>query len=157
MTKATRDETGHADDLPPILLSALTHADLDDHLARLARVRELASQCLGREMLDDESDLDIIQGLFDRRVADDHDLECLGLALGMCLARAVGELAWVVVEDQHGRCVALRYGELPFLAYPLGMIAKRAWAGKAVDVREMFKFLVDQIDIVTRTLSPGLP
>jgi hypothetical protein len=145
------------DDLAPIHLSALTGADLEDRCARVARVRELAAGHLGREMHGDMSDLDIIQGLLDRGIVDDDDLESLGLVLGMCLARAIEGLAWVVVDDQYGRTVALQYEKTTLLAYPLTMIAKRILTGKALDVRDMFEFLVDQIEVVREDVDPAPP
>ena len=65
-------------------------------------------------------------------------LQSLGITFGDALAQWLG-LAWVAVEDEHGRSPALRHQGTSIVVFPLTMISKRIERGEAVDVYALFK------------------
>jgi hypothetical protein len=65
-------------------------------------------------------------------------LQSLGITFGDALAQQLG-LAWVTVEDEHGRDPALHDEGTSIVMFPLTMISKRIERGEAVDVLALFK------------------
>jgi hypothetical protein len=125
----------------------------DEDIHRLAeqavRVGQLASEHLGVDMAGDETDLDILQRLLDsRRIPADatFDLQCLGIVFGMRVCEASEGIDWAIVQDDYGRDPALRYLDTSLLVFPLTMISKRVEDGEAVDVRELFDGLLEQLE-----------
>jgi Domain of unknown function (DUF3806) len=64
-------------------------------------------------------------------------LQSLGITFGDALVQELG-LAWVAVEDGHGRDPALHERGTTILLFPLTSISKRVERGEAVDVRALF-------------------
>jgi hypothetical protein len=64
-------------------------------------------------------------------------LQSLGITFGDALAQELG-LAWVAVEDAHGRVPALRDQGTSIVIFPMTTISKRIERGEAVDVRALF-------------------
>lgn len=127
-------------------VSALNHGDLDRLARQLSRVDALIAEHLGRGLVDDDSDLDALQGLLDSGEVDlPHDLQGLGLVLGQRLVAAIDGLGWIVVDDEAGRDPALRLGDTSTILYPLTMIAERVERGEAFSVREVFDGLRRQV------------
>lgn len=65
-------------------------------------------------------------------------LQALGIAFGDALEQEVGELSWVVVDDEFGRDPALRWLDTTTLSFPLTAISKRVEEGVKVDVYSLF-------------------
>jgi Domain of unknown function (DUF3806) len=70
--------------------------------------------------------------------SETRKLQSLGITFGDALAQELG-LAWVAVEDEHGRDPALRHQDTSIVVFPLTMISKRIERGEAVDVFALFK------------------
>jgi hypothetical protein len=135
-------------------VSALRSGDLDRLARQLARVDALIAEHLGRGLVDDDSDLDAIQGLLDGgQVVTVADLQSLGLVVGQRLVAAIAGLGWVIVEDDAGRDPALRLGATSLLVYPLTMIYQRVERGDRVTVRDLFEELRRQIDEIAAELA----
>lgn len=135
-------------------ISALNGGDLDLLARQLARVDALIAEHLGRGLVDNDGDLDAIQGLLDSgEVGQTADLQGLGLVLGQRLVAAIAGLGWVIVEDEAGRDPALRLGDTSLIVYPLTMISKRVERGEDVSVRDMFEGLRRQIDEIAAELA----
>lgn len=131
------------------IITAPTDEDIDRIARQLLRASELTTRHLGRALADDESDIETMQELLDRRVlARDatYDLQCLGIVLGTCLVDAIEGIDWAMVEDEYGRDPALRYLETSLLMFPLTMISRRVEDGIEVDLRHMFEELCDRIE-----------
>ena len=64
-------------------------------------------------------------------------LQSLGITFGDALAQELG-LAWVAVEDAHGRDPALRDQGTSIVIFPMTTISKRIERGEVVDVRSLF-------------------
>ncbi len=135
-------------------ISALNGGDLDRLARQLARVDALVAEHLGGGLIDDDRDLDALQGLLDSgQVGAIADLQGLGLVLGQRLVAAIAGLGWVIVEDEAGRDPALRLGDTSLIVFPLTMIAKRVERGEAFTVRDMFDGLRRQIDEIAAELT----
>ena len=55
-------------------------------------------------------------------------------------------MEWVSVEDDYGRDLAVRLPGTTVVLFPLTMISKRIERGEHVDVFELFKSVVAQVD-----------
>ncbi len=113
------------------------------------RIDELAARRLGRRLRSDETDIDSLQAILDRQLVkanDEPGLQALGIVLGNILSR-VYNLDWVIYSDSKGRSRALRIRETQCI-FPATMIARRARAGLAVDVRAIYDRAVQTIEKV---------
>src|SRR5687767_8365266 len=92
-------------------ISTPTLDDLESMAAQVVRVQILLDDYLtGATLASDGSDLDLIQALLESGAIspdDTDDLRCLGMVLGMEIARALEEVDWVMVEDEISRDPAL--------------------------------------------------
>ena len=65
-------------------------------------------------------------------------LQSLGITFGDVVAEYMG-LAWVMVDDEHGRSYALQDPGTTLILFPWTMISKRIERGDGVDVYDLFK------------------
>jgi hypothetical protein len=65
-------------------------------------------------------------------------LQSLGVTFGDALAQKMG-LAWVAVEDEHGRSRALQDAGTSIIVFPTTTISKRIERGEQVDVQGLFE------------------
>lgn len=72
-------------------------------------------------------------------------LQSLGITFGDILAEMTG-LEWVMVEDAHGRDPALQDPGTTILVFPLTAISKRIEQGEVVDLGELLKEFVGNIN-----------
>jgi hypothetical protein len=122
----------------------IVRAPAEEDITRIAKqvliVDALAETHLGRGVVNDPSDLDVLQEILDRGLlapSQTYELQCLGIVFGRCLVAAIEGLDWCVVEDEYGTDPALRHAGSTILLYPLTMISKRVEDGEHVDVRGM--------------------
>jgi hypothetical protein len=73
-----------------------------------------------------------------------YELQSMGVVLGDVFVQDMG-FQWVIVEDEHGRDPAIRYGQSSVILFPLTMIAKRVEAGETVDVFDLYNGLAAHI------------
>jgi hypothetical protein len=135
-----------------------TADDIQRLATQLVVVRELSRVHLGRELCQDESDLDALQDLLDRGVLkpeQTYELQCLGVVFGWLLVDALGGVDWCIVEDEYGRDPALRYLSTSMLVFPLTMISKRVEDGQRVVVRELFEGVCHEVDKLRGELGPS--
>jgi hypothetical protein len=76
-------------------------------------------------------------------------LQCLGVTLGDAIAQKLG-LAWVAVEDDHGRDPALSLEGSSIRLFPLTMISKRVERGGEVNVYGLFDDVCSTIERLRR-------
>jgi len=128
-----------------------------EHLAKQAvRVGQLAAEHLESDLSGDESDLDLIQELLDCGAIEPDatfDLQCLGTVFGMRVVEASEGIDWAIVEDQYGRDPALRYLDTSLLIFPLTMISKRVEDGEEVDVRDLYKQLLADLERLKKQVA----
>jgi hypothetical protein len=113
------------------------------------RVDALVARRLGRRLGGDETDIESLQAILDRQLVkadDEPGLQALGIVLGNILSREY-DLQWVIYSDSKGRSRALQVREAQCL-FPATMIARRARAGLAVDVRAIYDKAVQTIEKV---------
>ncbi len=125
-------------------LSSLDQAYLEQ---QQQRIDELAARNLGRRLRGDRTDIELLQGLLDRRVigaTDESGLQALGIVMGNILASEYG-LNWVIYSDSMGRSRALHIRAKECL-FPSTMIARRARAGIAVDVDAIYRKAVGTVE-----------
>lgn len=79
-------------------------------------------------------------------------LQCLGVTFGDALAQKLG-LAWVAVEDAHGRDPALTLEGTSVRVFPLTSISKRVERGEEVDV---YALLEDACRTIERLRREGV-
>lgn len=135
-----------------------TKDDIEGLARQLVFVRQLVTVRLGRELLDDDTDLDALQDLLDvgALAADQtHGLQCLGVVFGRRLVEALGGVDWVIVEDEYGRDPALRYLTTSLMFFPLTMISKRVEDGEPVSVRDLFRAICAEINKLRGELAPS--
>jgi hypothetical protein len=134
-----------------------TGEDIEQLARQLLIVRALANAHLGRQLCDDDTDLDTLQALLDVGALEPHqtyELQSLGVVFGRRLAEALGGVDWVIVEDEYGRDPALRYLKTSLLFFPLTMISKRIEAGQRVFVRDLFRGICAEINKLRGELGP---
>ena len=67
----------------------------------------------------------------------DHELISMGVVLGDAFVQDMG-FHWIVVLDDVGRELALRFQDTSVILFPTHMIAKRVWRGEAVDIFDLY-------------------
>jgi len=72
-----------------------------------------------------------------------YELQSMGVVLGDVFVQDMG-FSWVVVTDEHGRDLAVRFKNTSIILYPLTMISKRVERGDAIDIFELYNGLADQ-------------
>jgi uncharacterized protein DUF3806 len=95
-----------------------------------------------------ENDLKWLQRLVDDKALrpdQTYELQCLGAVLGQVFA-ARTPLKWVVVEDEFGRTLALRYPKTSVIVFPLTMISKRVEDGRDVEVMPIYRTVAAQVE-----------
>lgn len=78
-----------------------------------------------------------IEQILESKPTDTYLQQTLGLVLGQYLVETNGNFQWVVVVDEYGRDISLRYKNNSVLVFPLTMISKRLEDGETVVVSEL--------------------
>ncbi|HJT72187.1 MAG TPA: DUF3806 domain-containing protein [Terriglobales bacterium] len=104
-----------------------------------------------------ERDLPILQRLINDRVfkkSQTYELQCFGVAFGDVLASEF-PLRWVMVTDEFGTDLTLRFKQTTIQINALTMISKRVERGEPVN----FQWLVDktreQLAVIKRNFADG--
>jgi hypothetical protein len=138
-------------------LSAPLESDLDELRRRSGWVdAQVRSRYPGAALSGRAPDLDLLQRLIDDgafRVPETAHWQSVGLALGNVLVNEAG-LHWVVVEDRHGRDLALKFGDSSVLVFPLTMISKRVERGERPDVRQLFDTVRKELPNIVKRSDP---
>ena len=124
-------------------LSPLTGADeqrLSEHRAVVTRYLDED----GRTKFETAAGkLGTLRALLDANVfrsEQTYELQSMGIVLGDVFVQDMG-FHWLIVEDQYGRDLAIRYPETSVILFPLTMISKRVEAGESVDVFDLYNGL----------------
>jgi len=82
-----------------------------------------------------------------------YELQSMGTVLGDVFVQEMG-FHWLIVEDQYGRDLAVRYAETSVILFPLTMISKRVEAGERVDVFDLYNGIAAQAgEVIERETS----
>lgn len=101
----------------------------------------------GSSLVGTKADLPILQKLIDDSVfkkSQTYELQCVGVAFGDVLASEF-PLKWVMVTDEFGTDVTLRYKRQNLHVNALTMISKRVESGKRVSLAELLKITRQQL------------
>lgn len=122
-------------------IEAPTDSDIDRIARQLLHaesvVRDIAGCCLDGS----RQDLIAIQSVLDAGAVErdaTYSLQSLGMAFGKVFIEMHPGFDWWMVEDEHGRDPAIRFGKTSLLAFPQTMISKRIEDGELVDVEDLF-------------------
>ena len=137
-----------------LLLPAVAHAQDDARISELSTldrgymaeqrelVADLTARTFGRSLNGQVGDdLELLQGLLDRRVVRPdmtRELQAMGIVLGDLLAQEL-DMHWVVYEDRLGRSRALRYRQTSEYLFPVTMISRRQEAGSDTAVADIYQ------------------
>lgn len=134
----------------------------DDDVARLAEqclvASNLSLEASERRLDQSLDDLASLQSVVDSGLVEPSEtyvLQCLGVAFGCVLARAIDDLDWVIVNDEYGRDPTLRLGSSSIQINCLTMIAKRVESGSTVDIEALYDRVVEHIDELRGGLQPN--
>jgi len=95
--------------------------------------------------------LELIQRIVDDEILTPemtYELQCLGVALGRIVAKTIADLDWYIVEDEYGRDPTLRYLQTSFHFNPLTMISKRVEEGSKVDVKSLYDWICEKLNVL---------
>jgi hypothetical protein len=122
-------------------------------------VQRLAEQCLvasnlcvaasGKTLDQSLADLVSLQRVLDAGLVDasmTYELQCLGVAFGCVLARAIADLDWAIVDDEYGRDPTLRLGHSSVQINCLTMISKRVESESTVDMHALFDRVTEHLN-----------
>lgn len=120
--------------------------------ARLEKQRDVvaaaAKQRYGTARLTKtKADLAVLQRLLDDRAfmkTQTYELQCLGIAFGDVLASEL-PLRWMMVTDEYGTDLTLRFKDTTVQVNAVTMIAKRVEKGEEVDVQTLLRMTGEQI------------
>ena len=101
-------------------------------------------------------DLDLLQQALDSgqiAATDTIDLQSLGVPFAQLFIDHNPGYSWWMVEDEFGRAACLRYRETDLLLHPITLISKRVEEGNAVNVRQLFASLSQQLSEITQKLD----
>ena len=73
-----------------------------------------------------------------------YELQCLGIAFGDVLASEL-PLRWMMVTDEYGTDLTLRFKDTTVQVNAVTMIAKRVEKGEEVDVQTLLRMTGEQI------------
>lgn len=133
-----------------------------DDEARLATQRAVVEQHLGKDAANlaryatVAGKLGLIRAVLEAKLflpTQTYELQCLGIVLGDALVLECGWL-WRMVSDTYGRDPCVKVPGSSMIAFPLTMISKRVERGEAVDVFELFKWVVGDVTERARTYAP---
>ncbi len=99
-----------------------------------------------------EADLLVGQRLVDDQVFDAQQLlewQCLGVLLGNVFA-AQTSMQWAAVTNNYGMLLALHDPGIAFTLYPIQMISQRAESGRVIDIPQLFRSMVDDLNLSKR-------
>jgi hypothetical protein len=130
-------------------ISTLTPADSAELDADREFVPAVLEACFpNQHLLGTVADLEVLQQVLDGGPYTDSpegELVALGTALGDLLGEAL-DMKWVAFSDEHGRDLALRYGETSILIFPRDLIIKRAEQGEEeIEIKEIFEGVITAI------------
>jgi len=124
-------------------------ADIEQLARREAVVLQLLKSRYPEAALShDENDLAWLQRLVDEkslRADQTYELQCLGAVLGQVFA-ATTPLKWVIIEDEVGRDLALRYPNTSVIVFPMTMISQRVEDGRDVDIVPLYRTVATQVE-----------
>ena len=82
-------------------------------------------------------------GVFKREQV--YENQCLGVVFGDAFVQEMG-MEWIVVEDEHGRDLAIRMPNTTIILYPVTMISKRIERGEDLDVFQLFNDIAAHVE-----------
>lgn len=140
------------------MFSALTDDDVDRLAEQCLVASNLSLEACGRRLDQSRDDLASLQSVVDSGLVDRSEtyvLQCLGVAFGCVLARAIDDLDWSVVNDEYGRDPTLRLGQSSIQINCLTMISKRVESDSTVDIQALYDRVVEHIDARRGGLQPN--
>ncbi|MGE0860862.1 MAG: DUF3806 domain-containing protein [Gammaproteobacteria bacterium] len=140
------------------VIEAPDAADIDRIARLLLHAEQLAREIAGEPLTSALTDLPLLQRLLDDARLDGEQtvaLQALGLAFGKVFVRNETGYDWWMVEDEHGRDPAVRFGHTSLLFFPQTMISKRVERGQHVDVERMYAGLRAQLTALRAELFPA--
>lgn len=123
-------------------------ADVDQIAGQLVYARALVKDIIGEDLGGSANDLDLLQKVLDSGKIDaesTYELQSLGLVFGKVFVNENAGYDWWMVEDEYGRDPAIRLKQTSLLIFPLTMISKRIEDGEVVNVRDIYKCLIDRL------------
>ena len=126
-------------------MPAAFHAPPQEALTELARkwvaVERLVDEEYQAPLTTEPESLALLQRLLDEDVIsrDAYALQCLGCVLGRIMVANIPGLDWILVEDENGTDMCLRYADTSLRIFPLTMICKRIERGEAADVVALYE------------------
>ena len=126
-------------------MTAQYHAPPQEELTEIARkwvaVERLAAEEYRIQLTTEPTALFLLQRLLDEDVIsrDPYALQCLGAVLGRIMAANIPGLDWILIEDETGKDMCLRYADTSLCIFPLTMISKRIERGEAADIADLYE------------------
>jgi Domain of unknown function (DUF3806) len=87
------------------------------------------------------STLSLLQRLLDEDAIsrDPYALQCMGAVLGRIMVENIPGLDWILIEDEDGKDMCLRYADTSLCIFPLTMISKRVERGEATNIAGLYE------------------
>ena len=127
--------------------------------AQLVAAGQLVEKQTGSHLSNSLHDLPAIQCAVDHLGKDAqafHDANALGLAFGQVYLESNPGFDWWMVEDEHGRDVALRFKHSSLLIFPGSMFTNRLEDGEKIHVAVLFAGLCREIDAIRPDLDAAV-
>lgn len=123
------------------MMLPLTEVELRDLEAKRRWVREHLDESSRDQYETLEGKLRLLDTIIRNDWIDPRETlkwQCLGVTFGDALAQAMN-LAWVAVEDEHGRDPALAVAGTSIRLFPLTSISRRVEQGERVVLADLFE------------------
>lgn len=133
-------------------IEAPTDSDIDRIAKQLIHAESVVKDITGRAFDGSRAGLLAIQSVLDTGAVErdaTYTLQSLGMAFGTVFIEQHPGFDWWMVEDEHGRDPAIRFGQSTLLAFPQTMISKRIEAGECVDIEELFDGLSRRLVVLS--------
>lgn len=140
------------------VIGPLTH----DDEARLATQRAVVERHLGTDPANlaryatAAGKLGLIRAVLEAKLflpTQTFELQCLGIILGDALVLECGWL-WRMVSDTYGRDPCIKVPGSSMITFPLTMISKRVERGEAVNLFDLFNWVVGDVTERAMTAAP---
>ena len=121
------------------------HAPPQEELTEVARkwvaVERLVEEAYRVPLTTEPTALGLLQRLLDEDVVsrDPYALQCLGAVLGRIMVATIPGLDWILIEDDNGKDMCLRYADTSLCIFPLTMISKRLERGEVADIAGLYE------------------
>ena len=126
-------------------MTARYHAPPQEELTEVARkwvaVERLVDEEYRLPLTTEPTTLGLLQRLLDEDVVsrDPYALQCLGAVLGRIMVANIPGLDWILIEDENGKAMCLRYADTSLCIFPLTMISKRVERGEVADIASLYE------------------